>query len=158
MQIVARASVMFLFMFLVLRIMGRKELSEMSAFDLVVLIVMGDLIQQAVTQQDNSITGAATAIATLVLWMLAMSYLSFKSKRVRALLEGQPVIVVRNGAVLNKMLAFERMTVDELEGAARQQGIADLRQVEVGVLEPDGQFSFIRFDEKRSPTPGKVEL
>jgi uncharacterized membrane protein YcaP (DUF421 family) len=146
MQIVARASVMFVFLFIVMRSIGRKELAELSAFELILVIVMGDLIQQGVTQQDNSLTGAITAIATFVVWMLALSYLSFKSKRARTIIEGRPVIIIRDGVPQTRMLTYERLTLDELQDAAREQGIADLREVQVGVLESDGSFSFIRYE------------
>jgi uncharacterized membrane protein YcaP (DUF421 family) len=149
MQIVVRASVMFVFLFIVMRTMGRKELAELSAFELILIIVMGDLIQQGVTEQDNSLTGAITAIATFVAWMLALSYVSYKSSRARKLLEGRPVIVVRDGEPQKKMLQYERLTLDEIEDAAREQGIGDLREIAVGVLENDGSFSFIRTDGRR---------
>lgn len=149
MQIVVRASVMFIFIFVVMRVMGRKELAELSAFELILIIVMGDLIQQGVTQQDNSLTAAITAISTFVLWMLALSYISFKSKRARRLLEGRPVLIIKEGRLLDKMIAYERMTPDEIEDAARQQGIGDLTQIRVGILESDGSFSFIRYDDER---------
>lgn len=158
MQMVIRATVMFLFLWLVMRVMGRKELAEMSAFDLVLLIVMGDLIQQGVTQQDNSITGAVTAVSTFVLWILAMSYTSFKNKKARNVLEGQPVIVVREGKPLPKMLRYERLTLDEVKDAAREQGIGDLRQVSIGVLETDGSFSFVRYDDERRPPKKELEV
>src|SRR5205823_8195665 len=121
--------------------------------------VMGDLIQQGVTQQDNSLTGAITAISTFVVWMLAFSYLSFKNKRARQIIEGRPVIVVRDGKPQEKILTFERLTIDEVEDAAREQGIADLAEVIVGVLESDGSFSFIRADRDRpSMKPAKKAL
>src|SRR5256885_11861368 len=84
MQIIVRASIMFLFLWAVMRIMGRKELAEISPFELVLLVVMGDLIQQGVTQQDNSLVGATAAVSTFVLWILLFSYLSFRSKRLRS--------------------------------------------------------------------------
>ena len=148
MQIVVRASIMFIFIFFVMRVIGRKELAELSAFELILVIVMGDLIQQGVTQQDNSVTGAITAISTFVVWMLAFSYISFRSKRARSFIEGRPVIVVRDGKFLDKMLHYERLKRDEVADAAREQGITDLADVEFGVLESDGSFSFLRYDGK----------
>ena len=146
MQIIARASVMFVFLFIVMRTIGRKELAEMSAFELILVIVMGDLIQQGVTEQDNSLTGAITAIATFVVWMLVLSYLSFKSKRARTMIEGRPVIIIRDGKPEEKMLKYERLSLDDVVDAAREQGIRTLREVQIGVLENDGSFSFIRYD------------
>ena len=157
MQIIVRASVMFLFLWGALRVMGRKELAQLSAFELVLLVVMGDLIQQGVTQQDNSVTAAVLAVSTFILWMLAFSYGSYRSKKVQNLFEGQPVILVRDGRVLQKMLEYERLTVDELKDAAREQGIADLRQVSLGVIESDGKFSFVRFDDRRPSQEQEIE-
>ena len=159
MQIVVRASVMFLFLFIVMRSMGRKELAEISAFELILIIVMGDLIQQGVTQQDNSLTGAITAISTFVVWMLAFSYISFKSARARKLIEGRPVIVIRNGLPEEKIIRYERLSLDEIGDAAREQGIRDLRDIQIGVLESDGSFSFIKFDgETPHKKPEKKSL
>jgi len=146
MQIIVRASVMFVFLFIVMRTMGRKELAELSAFELILIIVMGDLIQQGVTEQDNSLTGAITAIATFVLWMLALSYVSYKSKRARTIIEGRPAIIIRDGMPQEKILRYERLSLDEVMDAAREQGIRDLGDVQVGVLESDGSFSFIRYN------------
>jgi uncharacterized membrane protein YcaP (DUF421 family) len=148
MQIIVRASVMFVFLFIVMRTLGRKELAELSAFELILIIVMGDLIQQGVTEQDNSLTGAITAIATFVLWMLALSYVSYKSKRARTIIEGRPVIIIRDGMPQKKILQYERLSLDEITDAAREKGIRDLHDVQIGVLESDGSFSFIRYDGK----------
>src|SRR5205807_7417904 len=150
MQIIVRASIMFLLLWVVMRIMGRKELAEISPFELVLLVVMGDLIQQGVTQQDNSLVGATAAVSTFVLWILLFSYLSFRSKRLGKLLQGQPVILVSQGEILSGMLRYERLTVDDVKDAAREQGIADIAQVALRVLEPDGKISFVRFAERRS--------
>ena len=154
MQIVVRASILFLFLWFVMRAIGRKELAGMSVLELILLIVMGDLIQQGVTQQDSSVTGAVLAISTIALWMLATSYASFRFGRVRGLLEGQPVVLVRNGRIQRKMLAYERLTEDELKEKARAQGIADLTEVALGLLESDGRFSFLRFDDVRTGEAG----
>lgn len=157
MQIIVRASVMFLFLWITMRAMGRKELAELSPAELVLLVVLGDLIQQGVTQSDTSLTGAILAVTTFVLWMLLFSYISFKSSRAQNLIEGQAVILIREGKVQRKMLEYERLTIDELNDSAREQGIADLRQVWLGVLESDGKFSFIRYDDARPPVQQEIE-
>jgi uncharacterized membrane protein YcaP (DUF421 family) len=144
METVARAVIMYLFLALVMRAIGRKELSGLSAFELVLLVVMGDLIQQGVTQNDMSITGAMLAIGTFAVLVVGLSWVSFKWKRLRPIVEGIPVIVIRNGKPLPKVLTMERLTEDDLKDAAREQGIGDLGEVAVGVLEPDGRYSFIK--------------
>src|SRR5204863_4728051 len=118
MQIIVRASVMFLFLWGALRVMGRKELAQLSAFELVLLIVMGDLIQQGVTQQDNSITAAVLALSTMSLLVVATSYLSFRFTKVSPITEGLPVVIVRDGRVQQQLISIERITEDEVMEAA----------------------------------------
>jgi uncharacterized membrane protein YcaP (DUF421 family) len=109
----------------------------------VLLVTIGDLVQQGVTQEDYSITGAFLAIGTLGFWILVWSFVSYRFKATRGLIEGQPVIVVRDGRVQQEALKLERVTLEELLDAAREQGIADLRDVKFGVLEAGGKFSFL---------------
>jgi uncharacterized membrane protein YcaP (DUF421 family) len=157
MQIVVRAAVLYLFIWLVTRGMGRKELSEMSAFELILFVVFGDLIQQGVTGDDRSITGAALAVTTFALLTVLFSYVAFKSKSAQRMLQGVAVVIVRDGRVLEDVLALERLRVDDVEDAAREQGIGDLADVELGALEADGKFSFLRYSAERPPRGGRTE-
>src|SRR4051794_40593727 len=100
MDIVLRAAVVYAFVWLVLRGLGKRELGELTAFELVLLFVIGDLVQQSVTQDDTSITAAILAISTIALLILAQSYAVFRWKRSRAVLEGQPVVVIHEGRAL----------------------------------------------------------
>ena len=160
MEIVARTTVIYLFLWVVARGVGKRELAELSAFELILLVTMGDLIQQGVTQEDMSVTGAALAVGTLAFWILVFSYLTFRFRGLRRGLEGAPIIVVRNGRLLDEVLRMERVTLDEVKEEARNQGIADLDDVEFGVLEPDGRFSFLRHTrpdaQAGSPEPHKT--
>jgi uncharacterized membrane protein YcaP (DUF421 family) len=149
MEIVIRASILYLLIWVLLRAMGKRELSEMSAFELVLLVTIGDLVQQGVTQEDYSITGAFLAIGTLGFWILVWSYVSFRFKQTRGVIEGNPVIVIHDGRVQQEALRIERVTLDELVDAAREQGIADLRHVKFGVIEAGGKFSFLTEDRGR---------
>jgi uncharacterized membrane protein YcaP (DUF421 family) len=149
MEIVVRATVIFFFLWLLTRALGKRELAEMSAFELVLLVVVGDLIQQGVTQEDYSLTGAMLAAGTIGIWVLVFGYISFKSKKLQPLLEGVPVVVVRDGQPIQAAMAIERVDIAEVKEAARNQGIADLSEVRCGVLEPDGRFSFIKVDGRQ---------
>jgi uncharacterized membrane protein YcaP (DUF421 family) len=144
MEIILRATVIYFFLWAVTRGVGKRELSEMTAFELILLVTMGDLIQQGATQEDMSLTGAALAVGTLALWILVFAYSTWRFKGARSVLEGVPVIVVRDGKPLLDMLKIERLTLDEVCEEARNQGITDLAEVDVGVLEPDGKFSFLK--------------
>src|SRR4051794_5432222 len=149
MDIFVRASVIFFLLWLITRSMGKRELAELSAFDLILLVIVGDLVQQGVTQDDRSITGAVIAVSTIAAWVIVFSYVSFRSKRVSDVISGLPVVVVRDGEPLVHLLAGERLRLDDVAEAARSQGIDDLRDIRVGILEPDGDFSFVLFDGRR---------
>ena len=143
MDIVLRTTAVFLAIWLVTRALGKRELSEMTAFELVLLVVVGDLVQQGATQEDMSVTGAVIAVSTLGMWVLAMSYVGFRWNRARSVIEGTPVIVVDRGRVLERVIRYERVTTEEVLEGARSQGIEDLADVRWGILEPDGSFSFL---------------
>lgn len=143
MDIVVRAFFAFVFIFLVTRLIGRRELSSLEPFDLILLIVVGDLIQQGVTQSDYSFTGLVLATGTFVLCTVAASYLVFRVRPLRSLFEGEPLILVEDGNVIQKNLRRERMTPEEVAAEARLQQIASLENVRWAVLESNGQISFI---------------
>jgi uncharacterized membrane protein YcaP (DUF421 family) len=150
MEIVVRASIVFFFLWIVTRAMGKRELAQMSPFELVLLVVMGDLVQQGVTQEDMSVFGAVLAVGTISVWVLVFSYLGFRFERARTVMDSPPVIVLHNGRLVPEVLRAERLTEDEVKEEARMQGIADLSDVEVGILEPGGSFSFVL---KGGPAP-----
>jgi uncharacterized membrane protein YcaP (DUF421 family) len=143
MDIVLRAAFAFLFVLFVTRIVGRRELSSLQPFDLILLVMIGDLVQQGVTQNDMSITGIVLAAGTLAILTVVVSYGSFRFPRLRPILEGEPVIVLQNGEPIRKNLDRNRITVDEIRAAARLEGIARLEDVEWAVLETGGQISFV---------------
>jgi uncharacterized membrane protein YcaP (DUF421 family) len=144
MDIVLRAVVLFLFVFLVMRVSGRRELSSITPMDLVLLIVLGDLIQQGITQDDYSVTGAMIAVATIAAMQVFSSYLTFKSKTARRVVDGDPLVVVQDGKVIEHNLRRERMTEEDLAQAARLNQIGSFDEIAWAVLEPNGQISFIK--------------
>jgi uncharacterized membrane protein YcaP (DUF421 family) len=127
-----------------MRIVGRRELSPLEPFDLVLLVVIGDLVQQGVTQSDHSLTGALLAAGTFGVLVVAVSYLSFRFRRLRPVVEGEPMIVIQDGKPIERNLRRERITLEELAAAARKQEITSLADVQWGVLETGGQINFIR--------------
>ena len=151
MDIVLRAAIVFLFVWLVLRALGKRELGELTAFELVLLFVIGDLVQQSITQGDTSLTAAVLAIGTIALLILAQSYVVFRWRRTRSTLEGTPIVLVLGGEMIDAALRSQRMSTDDVEESARAQGISDLRDVEVAILETDGKLSFVTYDRRRPP-------
>ena len=146
MDIVARAAVMFFVLYVLLRIMGKRELGQLTPFELVVMIVLGDLIQQAVTHNDFSLTGAILAVSTFAFLAIAMSWLTYLSPRAEKLLDGEPRVVICNGKLLKENLRRDRMTQSEAESEMRLAGIATMDQVAWAILEPQGKISFIKKD------------
>ncbi len=143
MDIIARATVMFFIMFVLLRLLGKRELSQVTPFELVLLIVMGDLIQQGVTHNDFSLTGATLAIGTIAFWALVFSWITYLSPRAERLLEGVPRVLIQHGELIEENMRRDRITRAELEIEMRLAGIARMRDVEWGILEPNGKISFI---------------
>lgn len=154
MDIVFRAVVIYFFLWFITRVIGKRELGSMSAFELVLLVTMGDLIQQGTTQEDFSVTGAMLAVGTFALLMVFFSWVAFRFKKTRPLLEGMPVVVVQDGKMRKEVMHYERLDEDELFEGLREQGIDDLSKVRFGVLEPDGKYSFFT-EEDHEPAPDK---
>ena len=143
MDLVVRAAVAFLFVYLLTRVIGRRELSSMEPFDLIMLVMIGDLVQQGVTQNDFSVTGALLVGSTIALMTVLISWTSFRFPRLRPALDGQPVIVLEDGKPIERNLRRNRITTDELLAAARQNGYDSLDPIRWGVLETNGRISFI---------------
>src|SRR4051794_13126710 len=144
MDIVLRAGVGFIFIYLLCRVVGRRELGSLEPFDLILLVMIGDLVQQGITQSDYSVTGLMLAAGTVGVCTVLASYLSFRFRRLRPLLDGEPLILLQDGKVIEKNLHRERLTVEELAAAARQQQIGSLDEVEWAILETGGQISFLK--------------
>ncbi|HEY7019200.1 MAG TPA: YetF domain-containing protein [Gaiellaceae bacterium] len=143
MDIVVRAAIAFGFIFFLTRVVGRRELSSLEPFDLIMLIVLGDLVQQGVTQSDYSVTGLVLAAGTIALMQVLVSYLNFRFIRLRPVLEGEPIVLIDDGRVLERNIHRERLTRRELEEQARLSQIGSLDEVRWAVLETSGRISFI---------------
>jgi uncharacterized membrane protein YcaP (DUF421 family) len=144
MDIALRAIALFFFILLLTRVLGKRELSSLEPFDLILLIVLGDAIQQGLTQDDYSVTGAIIAVSALALLQVLTSYLSFRVPRLRPLLEGEPLVIVQDGKPIEKNLKRERLTLEEVAAEARQSAqIESLDKVQWAVVETNGSISFI---------------
>ena len=143
MDLVLRSIYVFALIFLITRAVGRRELSSLEPFDLILLVVIGDLVQQGVTQSDYSLTGATLVIVTMALLTVLTAYLSFRFRRLRPILEGEPVVLVADGQVSERNLRTQRITREELTAEARQNQIGSLDDVSFAVLETSGKISFL---------------
>lgn len=143
MDLVLRTIFVFGLILVITRAVGRRELSSLEPFDLILLVVIGDLVQQGVTQSDYSLTGATMVIVTMAVLTVATAWLSFRFRALRPVLEGEPLILIADGHVLERNLRRQRMTVDELRAEARLSQIGSLDDVRYAVLETNGKLSFL---------------
>jgi uncharacterized membrane protein YcaP (DUF421 family) len=144
MDLVVRAVIVFFFVLVLTRVIGRRELSQLAPFDLILLIILGDALQQGLTQDDYSVTGAVLIVGTFALLQVLMSWLSYRFPPVRPVLEGEPLIVVEDGKPIDKNLKRERITLEDLMESARLHEIRSLDEVQWAVLERNGEISFLK--------------
>ena len=144
---------MFFFLWTVTRITGRSTLGELSTFELLLYVTMGDLVQQAVTQQDYSVTSAFLAVGVFTLLTVALSYSAWKWPRLTSLVKGSPVPVIEGGKMLPDAMRGQQVSFSDLATAARQQGIRRVSDIEVAVLEADGRMSFFTYEDEQSGSP-----
>ena len=148
MDIVLRASAIFILLYLLLRLYGKRQLGQMTPFEFVALVVIGDFVQQAITHNDFSITGGVLAVATFGFWSLVLGWVSYRSDMMRRLLEGQPRILIQDGRLLEEILARDKVTEAEVLSEMRLAGIARIDDVQWGILEPSGRISFLKRDDQ----------
>ncbi len=143
MDLVIRAVVVFFFIFLVTRIVGRRQLSQLEPFDLILLVVLGDLVQQGITQSDQSVTGTLIVISTIALLSVTVSWAAFRFKALRLLTEGQPIVLVHDGQPIPRNMRRERITLADIQEEARHSQITSIADLRWAILENDGQISCI---------------
>jgi uncharacterized membrane protein YcaP (DUF421 family) len=156
MDIVLRATAMFVLLYGLIRLLGKRELGQMTPFELVLMVVMGDLIQQGVTHNDFSLTGGLLAIGTFAFWALILSWTTYLFPKVKDLLEGGPRVIVRQGELIPANMKRDRLTRDEILSEMRLAGIGRLADVEWAILEPQGKISFIT--KSTDPTPQQDDV
>jgi uncharacterized membrane protein YcaP (DUF421 family) len=144
MDLVIRAIVVFFFVLVLTRVIGRRELSQLAPFDLILLIILGDALQQGLTQDDYSVTGAILIVGTFAVLQVMLSWLSFRFPVLRPVIEGEPLIIVQDGKPIDRNLRRERLTVEEVAESARLHDIGSLDEVRWAVLERNGEISFIK--------------
>jgi uncharacterized membrane protein YcaP (DUF421 family) len=143
MDLVLRAIVLFTTVMVLLRLVGRRELAEMEPIDFILLIVVGDAIQQGLTQDDYSVSGAMVTITSIAVLQVAVGYVAFRSKRMRRVLEGEPIILLEDGKPIDKNMKRARIATDELAEEARLAQLDGLDDVQWAVLETSGKISMI---------------
>lgn len=143
-ELILRAIVVFSFLFIGLRVIGKKHVGELAPFDLVVLLLLSETAQNSLIGNDTTLVGGLISAATLIALAQGMNWLSWRSKRVSRILEGVPKIIVRHGHRCAAEMAMEKVTISELVEAMRRQGCSNISEVRVAILENDGKISVIK--------------
>jgi uncharacterized membrane protein YcaP (DUF421 family) len=144
MDLVLRAVIIYVLVFVFTRVLGRRELSTLQPFDLILLVVIGDLVQSGVTQNDLSVTGVILVVCTIGALQVLVSYVSFRFRRLRPFLQGEPIVLVENGKVIERTMRRERLSLEDLAEKARMSEIATIGEIRWAVLETNGDISFIK--------------
>ena len=153
MEIIVRATVIFAVLLVLTRGMKRRTLADMAPFELLLLVTLGDIIQQGITQEDYSVTGAVLAVSTFAFWITVLTYVTWRWRRAARIIDGVPLVIVQDGSLIESTLKAERLPVAEVLEAARQDGIDSLEKVHLAILETTGRISFIRHDTAAAPPP-----
>ena len=146
-QILLRTSVIYLLVLIGVRLSGKREVGQMTPFDLTLLLLLSNSVQNAMTGPDTSLIGGAVAAATLLILNYLIANVSGVNRRFRRVIEGQPSLLVHDGKVIEAHMAKEHVSMDELHRALREHGINNLHEVALSVLEVDGSISCLKYDE-----------
>ena len=146
-NIAARTTVIYLLVLAGVRLSGKREVGQMTPFDLTLLLLLSNSVQNAMTGPDTSLVGGMVAATVLLVLNYLIANLSGANRRFRKFIQGQPSMLIHDGQVIESHMAKEHVSMDELERAMRERGIADYHQVAIGVLEVDGSMSFLKYDD-----------
>jgi uncharacterized membrane protein YcaP (DUF421 family) len=148
-----RAAAIYGFLLLAFRLTGKRQIGQLTPFDLVVLLVISNIVQNAMIGNDNSLGGGLIGATTILVLNWGVVEVTFRFKRVRRLLEARPTVLIHDGRILHDRLKAERITMDDLEAALRRGGIADPTRVRFAVLEESGGISVVPYSEGGSRPP-----
>ena len=142
-ELIIRAVVIYFALFALLRFVGKKHVGELAPFDLIVLLILSETVSNALSGEDKSLIGGLISAATLIALVMAVSFVSWRSKKVERFLEGVPKILVRHGTRREEVMAQQQVTISELLEALRRNGCTNIADVRAAVLENDGKISII---------------
>ena len=146
-QIILRTSIVYLLVLIGVRLSGKREVGQMTPFDLTLLLLLSNSVQNAMTGPDTSLAGGAVAAVTLFGLNHVVANISGMNRNFRKFIQGQPTMLIHDGNIIESHMAKEHVSMDELERALREHGISKAKDVAIGVLEVDGSMSFLKYDD-----------
>ena len=152
-EIVLRTAVVYIVVLAGVRLSGKREVGQMTPFDLTLLLLISNAVQNAMTGSDTSLLGGAVAAATLLVLNYLVAEVSGGNRKFRKFIQGQPSLLVHDGKIIEAHMAKEHVSMDELQRSLREHGISSYHDVALAVLEVDGSISCLKYDEIK-PTEG----
>src|SRR5258706_2806138 len=153
-EFILRAVIVYVFLLIVLRVTGKRQTGQLAPFDLVLLLVLSNAVQNAMNAGDNSLVGGLISATTLVLLNMGVGFLTYRNKRMEALIEGRPEVLIHNGRLFEDVMAKAKLTHHELNSALRQAGCACIQEVHSAILENNGSITVTpRSVQERSGAP-----
>jgi uncharacterized membrane protein YcaP (DUF421 family) len=149
-EFLVRGAIVYLFLIVLLRFSGKRQVGQLAPFDLVLLLVLSNAVQNSMNGGDNSVIGGLISAVALVGLNWVIGYVTFRSKRLEQFIEGKPQIIIHDGHIYRDVMNRERLTQHELEAALRTAGCASVTDVHFAVLENNGQISVRRKDPKQT--------
>jgi uncharacterized membrane protein YcaP (DUF421 family) len=152
-EFIVRALVVYGFLLVLLRLTGKRQIGQMSPFDLVLLLVLSNAVQNSMNGGDNTVLGGMILATTLVACNAAIGFVTYRSKSAARFMEGEPEVLIFDGKLMKKTLEKEELTMDELEGAMRVAGCEKVEDVHLAVMELNGQISIVREENPKGEAP-----
>jgi uncharacterized membrane protein YcaP (DUF421 family) len=146
-EIMLRTAVVYFVILIGIRLTGKREIGQMTPFDLALLLLISNAVQNAMTGPDTSVSGGIVAAGTLLLLNAGVTRIVWKNEKVRKIVEGTPTLLIRHGKIIQEHLDKEKVTEDALTQALREHGVATVEEVSVAVLEIDGSISVLKNEE-----------
>ncbi len=154
-ELIVRSIIVYAVLIILLRLTGKRQVGQLAPFDLVLLLVLSNAVQNAMNGGDNSVLGGIISAVTLISLNFGMGYLTYRSKRLEVLLEGQPEVLIHNGRVFEKVMARAKLTHHELNAALRQEGCVSVTDVHCAILENNGTITVHQRTAAAATEPGR---
>ena len=151
-EIILRTGIIYVVVLVGLRLTGKREVGQMTPFDLVLLLLIANAVQNAMTGPDTSVTGGIIAAATLLVLNMIVTRLVFLNRKVREVVEGSPTLLIRHGKILQENLDKEQIPAESLRQALREHSVSNVRDVNIAVLEVDGSISVLKNEDMPTVT------
>ena len=148
-ELVVRGLVVYIFLIVLLRLTGKRQIGQLSPFDLVLLLILSNAVQNSMNAGDNSLVGGLISATTLVAVNYLVGFVAFKSKKLEAIIEGRPQVIIHQGKLFEDVMNEAKLTRQELDSTLRQSGYFAIKDIKLAILENNGSVTVQGYDENK---------